>query len=318
MNESNAVDDFLEHVGVKGMRWGHRRAEKRSAKASEKDRLHFDNLSKNTRKQIYTRATEQMYSRQKLIDEKYEGKNLYKDSMIRNKYLDETAEAFAGELDKALVKVTGSNKSPSGKYQASFEVNALNPTQARLVVYKLKEITHEDNKVEFNVEFDENGFVIGYKLIEDLVQTDIVGDFLEHVGVKGMRWGVRRARSARSKGKASPRPSDEGKAAAKILDKQKRFGTSALTNHELRVLNARAKLEKEFNSNFPKPQGKIKKGESYVKEVLAVAGTAGQVYTFVKSPAGQAAIKRGKKLMGSKVTSIPMSQIPSKYILPVP
>lgn len=61
---------------------------------------------------------------------------------------------------------------------------------------------------------------------------------LAHYGIKGMRWGVRKDR--RSKSKRQPSPDR-----AKVDDlKKKRY--KELTNEELRVLNNRLNMEKQY------------------------------------------------------------------------
>lgn len=128
--------------------------------------------------------------------------------------------------------------------------------------------------------------------------------FLAHHGIKGMKWGVRRkVSSARAASKAkkdtgSVRPSDEGKAAHKILAKQKKYGTVALTNHELRVVNARIKLEKELHGHFPS-KTKLDKGEAHLKRFVAIAGSAKTAYEIMNSDAGKKMTGRGAKIMAT-------------------
>lgn len=104
-------------------------------------------------------------------------------------------------------------------------------------------------------------------------------EFLEHYGVKGMKWGVRRDRAERraaAKGeqlafkrvtpkpqkafkRSSPKPeaSSDKKEASSIQAKvYKKTNTSALSNNELRKVNERMRLEQEYsrltNSNQTK------------------------------------------------------------------
>jgi len=119
---------------------------------------------------------------------------------------------------------------------------------------------------------------------------------LEHYGVKGMKWGVRRLRSrAGKKGKDAPRPSDEGRESRKILEKQKKYGTIALTNHELRVVNARIKLEQEFHKMNPKPKSKLDKGMAYLDKAIKVYDGIDKAENIFKR--SKTHLEKGKKLM---------------------
>jgi hypothetical protein len=129
--------------------------------------------------------------------------------------------------------------------------------------------------------------------------TDTVEEILEHHGIKGMKWGVRRALRSRSgagkkKGEAV-RPSDEGRQARKILDKQKKYGTVALTNHELRVVNARIKLEQEFHKMNPKPQSKLDKGMKILDKAIKAYDAIDKAETVFKK--SKTKLEQGKKLM---------------------
>jgi hypothetical protein len=66
-------------------------------------------------------------------------------------------------------------------------------------------------------------------------------EFLEHYGVKGMKWGVSRNRPG-----APGRASVERKAADKVFFKDKEHGRRALTNKELADYNKRLQLENNF------------------------------------------------------------------------
>lgn len=81
-------------------------------------------------------------------------------------------------------------------------------------------------------------------------------DYLEHFGVKGMKWGVRKAKSAvssaRSKHqvrKAARHPQSPEAARAHALRKQvKKKGLDSLSNSELQALNNRLNLEANYRN----------------------------------------------------------------------
>lgn len=106
---------------------------------------------------------------------------------------------------------------------------------------------------------------------------------LEHFGVKGMRWGVRR-KPTKSTGDAQ--------AADKVRAKIKSGGTKAVTNKELKKLVERMNLEQQYNRL--KPDSAQKKAGKFVADLLLTAGKA-EASKFVL---GQAAKHAGKVLAG--------------------
>jgi hypothetical protein len=116
-----------------------------------------------------------------------------------------------------------------------------------------------------------------------------IEEFLEHHGVKGMRWGIRRKRGSDGRVTGSvPRVSREAKVAAASAKKLRAHGVSSLTNKELADLNKRLNLEQQANKLNP---SQVKKGHDAIKEVLAVGATVNAAILFAKSPAGQAIAK---------------------------
>lgn len=117
-------------------------------------------------------------------------------------------------------------------------------------------------------------------------------DFLEHYGIKGMKWGVRRSVGSDGKVKRTrgPKESAESK---KTRDLRQRHVRS-LTNKQIETVNKRQQLETKFNQMNPT---KVEKGAKVLKGVMATAGTGIAAYNMVNSPAGQALINRGKKKM---------------------
>ena len=68
-----------------------------------------------------------------------------------------------------------------------------------------------------------------------------VQDFLEHVGVKGMKWGVRRTKAELEKA------SSDGAKTESIRTRAKTSGTNALSNTELQTAIDRMRLEKQYS-----------------------------------------------------------------------
>jgi hypothetical protein len=106
---------------------------------------------------------------------------------------------------------------------------------------------------------------------------------LEHHGVKGMKWGVRKAATrvsastpkGRKAAKASVAADRQAHASADHkevqahLEKAKTHGTSALSNADLRKVNDRLNLEQNF-SRMSKPQKHA--GKKFAEDLLKQEG----------------------------------------------
>jgi len=106
--------------------------------------------------------------------------------------------------------------------------------------------------------------------------SDVGREFLQHYGVKGMKWGKRKASSS-----AGPSSDDAKRHAA-----NRKKSTSELSDKELKDLANRLNTEQQV----ARLTGQ---GESAAKKVLAGVGTANAVIGALRSPAGQAAIATG-------------------------
>lgn len=108
-----------------------------------------------------------------------------------------------------------------------------------------------------------------------------IDNFLEHHGIKGMKWGVRKAgaqgpnkvRVARKsngklavKGGENQRPHDDAIKAAIAGQKARKSGTSSLSNKELKALVERMNLEQQYHSKLP-PSKSSKAGKFVSKTV---------------------------------------------------
>lgn len=131
------------------------------------------------------------------------------------------------------------------------------------------------------------------------MQMIYYGDSLEHHGVKGQRWGIRRyqpypngSKKGRFIGKKKKgKPMSEDAKYAKELRKKHR---DELTNQELRALNERTQLEQNYKRLNP---NKIKKG---VAVVGAIAGGMGTIVTLFNN--SEKLIKIGKGFVAGKAT----------------
>lgn len=109
-----------------------------------------------------------------------------------------------------------------------------------------------------------------------------VDDFLEHYGVKGMRWGVR----TRSGGKGTKGYSKDAKAAVRVRNKAKTSDVKvkALSNREIEDFLKRVSLESRFREATPGPG---KRAMNTVRTILGVGKTMNEVASFSNTPTGK-------------------------------
>ena len=150
---------------------------------------------------------------------------------------------------------------------------------------------------------------------------ELANDYLAHVGVLGMRWGVRKNRTAARRNeirsevakavglkgvsKAFTEKAKGQRAKAQDLTKKLKEGRTAseehattaelrkkspkaLTNAELKKVTERMQLEKAYKSLTP---SKYKKGKALVTEILAIGALGASVAALAKNPAVQAVAK---------------------------
>lgn len=110
-------------------------------------------------------------------------------------------------------------------------------------------------------------------------------EFLEHYGVKGMRWGVRNEKKNRA-------PSGDFKKTIGLRGRP----VHQLSNRQLKVVNERLNLEQNY---LRMNRSKTDAGHAAVKKYLGMATTAASIYTLMKSPPGQAFIKAGKSFVNT-------------------
>ena len=103
---------------------------------------------------------------------------------------------------------------------------------------------------------------------------------LYHFGVKGMRWGVRKA-SPSGSGTKSYKSSRDYNAVNRLRRKAKQSGAKSLTNKEMKMVNTRLELEKKYNQLNP---SSLEKGRKVLATTVSVVGGVTALYAVTKSP----------------------------------
>lgn len=109
---------------------------------------------------------------------------------------------------------------------------------------------------------------------------------LEHHGVKGMRWGVRRL----SGGGTVGHPTADAQEATRSRQKANVGGTRALSTKELQTLVSRMNLEQQYSRLIAQEPSAMDKGHEHVKRMLMLANTGVQVVNLINSPAAKAGL----------------------------
>ena len=306
-----SIEDFLEHFGVKGMRWGVRKedvsAVGRAAKSAGgkvgkaataagkfvgdvnfESKLDSPEGKQKVQHEIHKKAKE-AFKRTDLpaIKDKPEYQEAKK---LKNRLFnprDAATKAYRKEVKAAYIKrledAANSMTNASGTRQYTIrergwelpaEGGAL-PKSKHYWDVSTREVKHAaDGDVTISVEvtLDDYGFVTDINPIspEDAIaqSMDLGADFLEHYGVKGMRWGVRNAdrpaptavdavaksvvpHGAKRKTKIEVEGGENHEAhpdAIKVAEAQtklKKSGTAALSNAELQQVAKRLQLESQ-------------------------------------------------------------------------
>lgn len=119
----------------------------------------------------------------------------------------------------------------------------------------------------------------------DLAMSAARGEaFVQHFGVKGMHWGVRRNRTS----SANSNHSEDAKRVAESKKKLKAAKTTnVLTTRELQDLVNRMNLEQQYSRLSATEPSRFSKGAKFVKNAISAGRTINDVLTLVNSPAGK-------------------------------
>jgi hypothetical protein len=293
----NRVDDILEHFGIKGMQWGVRRAHKKEIGA--KDYKWEKKASEDTDKviDIYNAGVRSSRKEIEAINDKWResGEDLHKEP-ARTEYRTELTE----KMNEHLRTISSGNISPTGKRELRVIVD--NDGSLWLASFPIE---HASNgvRIKLVIEEDEDGIITKISL-PSMAQSDmLVDDFLEHFGVKGMRWGVRNKRKDTRRSMETADRSDATSANVVVGKERTRFKKSPkrLTSVELADRIKRMEMEKRYNDLNKRD---ISQGRAATTQILSGVGKtlatkalmAFGMYTLRKAlPPGVAEELGGKK-----------------------
>ena len=264
---NDGLQSFLEHVGKKGMRWGVVRANPktkgRTLKDQAKDAKNYtlkEKVKQNQKSNLAETITAQKGStlRNKIKAQKVKpGDKVYINKKQATDLVKEELNVRPG--NKGL---TRSGK-PKGitlktKIKNSRDLPLLNEIRNQQGVTLKKKVKKAEKalgkKKYSSITVSKPTIVNGRKFVADFefklntktgeIEQKAMGnngqDFLEHVGKKGMRWGVRKASSTDS---GSP------KAAPKAAPKAGKYAKpEKLSNKQLKESVDRMRLEKDYAS----------------------------------------------------------------------
>lgn len=323
---ADKIKDLLQY-GVKGMKWGVRKADAsaayRETSSAVKKELNTKKLDKADKKwekdannlrtyfKVYNAAAQRMNDTEiARINDKPEYKNadFREDSPLRQKYYQEYADTFSRELNRQSDALLGTNARGTKRLQWHQSVDRAFPTAT---IEDVAARHADETNVEVLVKFDERGHILSFKIAEPIMHDGeaLAEEVLEHYGVKGMKWGVRRDRddSPQSVSVTQKKPgtkatatggknqplSDDAKRTAEQKQRAKASTTDALSNQELKQLVERMQLEANY-ARLAAPQKSA--GQKFVEGLLLGFGKqkATQVINKKLEEQLEAALSRAK------------------------
>lgn len=254
-------ESYLEQFGIKGMKWGIRRD---PAKAAAKAEKKWEKKAASTHRyfKAYDTAAEQMNSvRIPRLNAKPEYKNIdvRKPGRLTDKYLSDYAKAFNQEIDIAS-KNLGADVNPGGTKRITYRMG-----KDLDITFGFEEIKHaDDGELAFRAQLDADGRIISFTVVNSVLQqSDTNEEILEHFGIKGMKWGVRRSNP-------SAEPSSDAARSDAAVSKLRKDGLKALSNEELQTVVTRLNLEQNFNK--VRPRTATEKTAKFMRDLLLQIG----------------------------------------------
>jgi hypothetical protein len=199
-SDEEIIEEFLEHHGVKGMKWGVRKdqgheGERAKTKAIEKADRKFEKKANtvSTFIDLHNRAAQLSNSRDvDRINNKpqYKDADFTEDSPLRRKYYKEHADSYLKNLNQAA-REKGTNASGTRQYKIN-----VNPDGTwHVTTASVEHAANTPDSFTVYPKYDAKGCIQKIHMSPDSVHhmdEDDDDEFLEHHGVKGMKWGSRK------------------------------------------------------------------------------------------------------------------------------
>lgn len=166
---------YLEHYGVKGMKWGVRK----QRRMEKKDSSWRNKLVGGRGRKILNKSNAEMNRVGiKTVNDRWRGKDL-RNKKTQKAYMDDMVSEYKKILNKNLGK---QGLSPSGKLVATY-ISSPDGTQVAIDFNEVKHADGSDLRVIFKL--DAKGFVTSVEMdSEEVAQSamDYANEFLEHHG----------------------------------------------------------------------------------------------------------------------------------------
>ena len=330
------VEDTLEHFGIKGMRWGVRNAtlsvgkkmierdqrkqDKKTAKSLVKadkgyEKDFFKGGKNSQANKVASAVHEQIPGIVNSVSAKYNkqyGGSKPLSSDQKGQYLAEVKKKIDEAFDDVAYDIAGF--SPSNKSLITYRVTAMSTydhkdgsSNISRVLYSPEKVTlkqSSDKGFEVILYEDNKGFIVKGDVRLNYIEQmlELGEEFIEHFGIKGMRWGVRRKNPSGNSGAVTVttksgkgvvkvsggkgrQASEDAVAKAAARQKGRASTVDALSNQELKTYVERKKLEEQYMSYVAKEVPKKSKGRKFVEKTIKEewdAATSGK-----KSPKGE-------------------------------
>lgn len=339
------ADEFLAHYGVKGMKWGVRKRDGASASKvgdafpdsnryglSRTDSLAYGHAQRYMNRSGFS----QLNSRSE-----YAGKKLEPGTALAKQYERDASIMFQQSMSRAQTSLGRAKKAAIAAGSVAASIAALGFTISEFGTVETTTRTYNfDTQADLDAFLAKHGVFDGVSFahsarpryfvpvtlnelnqiksmgepraysgeLDGVTHADDVDDFLAHYGVKGMKWGVRKARdavsSARAKRAAKKLPSaNEGSgessssssSSSTMSDAQKvaaikakiaKEGLDSVSNAEMQALVTRMNLTQQYDkiTKTPSKQEQVRK---FVNGQVKNGKTLNDAMAFYNSPAGQ-------------------------------